>query len=69
MGRWEKAILDLIGEMGNLTFEETADGGSRRALILGLLGPRTLPSFEYSHTRPRCLQRAQGRSPLHCCTK
>lgn len=38
------------------------------ALILGfgLFGPRTRPSFAYSHTKPRVIHRLQeGCSPLH----
>ncbi|KAJ6551866.1 hypothetical protein B0H19DRAFT_1159276 [Mycena capillaripes] len=34
---------------------------------VGLLGPSTLPSFAYSHARPRDKQRVQdGWSPEHC---
>lgn len=35
-------------------------------LIFGLLGPRTRPSFAYSHTRPLFVHRLhEGCSPLH----
>ena len=36
------------------------------ALDFGLFGPRTRPSFAYSHTKPRVMHRLQdGCSPLH----
>lgn len=67
----EVELVIVFGE-GAATeeLEEGRDGLAREEAFgfdFGLLGPRTRPSFAYSQSRPRFMQRLQeGCSPLHC---
>ena len=72
-----EGVDNVLGEAGEVDFEPEVveepasdeEGIGKFCpgiLSLGLLGPRTLPSFAYSHVRFLRMQRLQeGCSPLH----
>jgi hypothetical protein len=58
------SALFVVGEIGEFDLEAGEEGAG--IFSLGLLGPRTLPSFAYSQVKLRRIQRLHdGCSPLH----
>jgi hypothetical protein len=56
----------VVGEIGEFDLEPGEEGEGAGIFGLGLLGPRTLPSFAYSQVKLRRIQRLHdGCSPLH----
>jgi hypothetical protein len=60
--------LVVLGEAGEVDLEVDEPASDEGVILsLGLLGPRTLPSFAYSQVRLRRMHRLhEGCSPLHC---
>jgi len=63
---WLGPLKSFVGEAAGGSDANSIDELPIGLPDLGLFGPRTRPSFAYSHTRPRVMHRLQdGCSPLH----